>query len=86
MELHVNLHGEQCHVETSGGEGWIDKDYAVGEYGFQIGDIGIYGLLPGVLVDLVIKAANHLMICGHKFSLRVTADRECQEIKYEGRS
>ena len=58
MELHVNLHGEQCHVETSGGEGWIDKDYAVGEYGFQIGDIGIYGLLPGVLVDLVIKAAN----------------------------
>lgn len=68
MIIHVDCPEEKYHVETSGGEQWVD-DTKIDSYCITINDASIDDLPAEVLKELIIKAANHLIVNGHRFKI-----------------
>ena len=85
MKVHYEVYSHEAHASTFGGEGWLDDDWELKEYGMQIGDISISAITPEQMVTLACAMVNHLTTNGHRFELAKDGHQDQHlELKYLG--
>ena len=68
---------DETHCQTFGGQGWLDTDWYVDEYGMQLGDVSISDIPSTLMIHLACEMVNHLRSNGHEFEF--VADTTCQD-------
>ena len=86
MQISIELDQEELDqeepnfaVQISGGEYW-DGDFEIDDYQLSINDLRINNIPAKFLKEIVLEAANHLIVNGHDFQI-VKDDHQDQRYK-----
>ena len=78
MKYDYEMNEDETHCQTFGGEGWLDRDWYVDEYGIQLGDVSVHGIPSSLMIHLAVEMVNHLRANGHEFEF--VADPTSQDL------
>ena len=67
MEYSYDIDENETHYQTFGGQVWLDSDWYIDEYGFQLGDVSIHKVPSSLMIHLACEMVNHLRANGHEF-------------------
>ena len=67
IKYEYEMDDDETHCQTFGGQGWLDSEWYVDEYGIQLGDVSVHNIPSSLMIHLAIAMVNHLRTNGHEF-------------------
>lgn len=67
IRYEYEMDDDETHCQTFGGQGWLDSEWYVDEYGIQLGDVSVHGISSSLMIHLAVAMVNHLRTNGHEF-------------------